>query len=246
MNFLKTNYTHIQLAEEHIEVDVWHIPDSFQGQTLNELKSIKSLFQDQFLAGLFTKDKELQDWLDAKRRHFNSKKLKLLLQIAKHYYDSADFENVIRTGNQLLASDPLNEQIHRIMIKAFSAKGDRVSALKQYQNCSKLLEAELSISPSQKTNDVYADATKIASNKPVPKRRCKQAELQCRFSEKPTITILPFKNITKNKRQQSLCDGLTEDITTHLSRFRDLQVIASSSSLTCQNSDLSKPEMPQI
>ena len=46
----------------------------------------------------------------------------------------------------------------------------------------------------------------------------------------PTIAVLPFKNLTGNQKEECFCDGLTENIITHLSHFRDLLVISSSSS----------------
>ncbi len=50
------------------------------------------------------------------------------------------------------------------------------------------------------------------------------------LSEKPSIAVLPFANISGDLSQAYFCDGLTEDIITQLSRFRDLFVTASNSS----------------
>lgn len=48
--------------------------------------------------------------------------------------------------------------------------------------------------------------------------------------ERPTIALLPFVNMTGDRAQDYIGDGLTESIITGLSRFRDLNVIASNSS----------------
>ena len=50
--------------------------------------------------------------------------------------------------------------------------------------------------------------------------------------EKPSIAILPFVNISGDAEQSYFTDGLTEDITTDLSRFRSLFVIARNSAFT--------------
>ena len=47
---------------------------------------------------------------------------------------------------------------------------------------------------------------------------------------KPSIAALPFSNMNVDPDQQYLCDGITEDIITELSRYRDLMVIARNSS----------------
>jgi adenylate cyclase len=48
-------------------------------------------------------------------------------------------------------------------------------------------------------------------------------------SDKPSIALLPFVNLSKDPEQDSLADGITENVIMGLSRFRDLFVIASSS-----------------
>jgi TolB-like protein/class 3 adenylate cyclase len=47
--------------------------------------------------------------------------------------------------------------------------------------------------------------------------------------DKPSIAVLPFENLSGDPRQERLADGITEDIITDLSRFRELFVIARNS-----------------
>ncbi|HTO61322.1 MAG TPA: adenylate/guanylate cyclase domain-containing protein [Bradyrhizobium sp.] len=48
--------------------------------------------------------------------------------------------------------------------------------------------------------------------------------------EKPSIAVLPFTNLSGDQEQEYFSDGITEDIITELSRFRNLFVIARNSS----------------
>jgi adenylate cyclase len=50
--------------------------------------------------------------------------------------------------------------------------------------------------------------------------------------EKPSIAILPLQNMSGDPEQEYFADGIVEDITTALSRFRSLFVIARNSSFT--------------
>jgi TolB-like protein/cytochrome c-type biogenesis protein CcmH/NrfG len=56
------------------------------------------------------------------------------------------------------------------------------------------------------------------------------AEPNPSIPDKPSIAVLPFANMSGDPEQEYFCDGLTEDIITELSRFRQLLVIARNSS----------------
>jgi len=44
--------------------------------------------------------------------------------------------------------------------------------------------------------------------------------------ENPSIAVLPFTNMSGDTEQEYFSDGITEDIITELSRFRELRVMA--------------------
>jgi TolB-like protein len=50
--------------------------------------------------------------------------------------------------------------------------------------------------------------------------------------DKPSIAVLPFTNMSGDPEQEYFSDGITEDVITELSRFRDLFVIARNSSFS--------------
>ena len=54
-------------------------------------------------------------------------------------------------------------------------------------------------------------------------------------TDKPSIAVLPFTNMSGDAEQQYFSDGITEDIITELSRFRSLFVIARNSSFQFRN-----------
>ena len=51
-------------------------------------------------------------------------------------------------------------------------------------------------------------------------------------TEKPSIAVLPFKNLSGNPEQEYFSDGITNDIITDLSKFSELSVIASNTVFT--------------
>lgn len=69
------------------------------------------------------------------------------------------------------------------------------------------------------------------SYKPIPSlTRTKDAtsqKVESPFYNKPSIAVLPFKNLSDDPAQEYFSDGITNDLITDLSRFRELIVLAS-------------------
>jgi adenylate cyclase len=61
--------------------------------------------------------------------------------------------------------------------------------------------------------------------------------------DKPSIAVLPFTNMSGDQEQEYFSDGITEDIITELSRFRNLFVIARHSSFGYRDQ---RPNIKQI
>ena len=57
-------------------------------------------------------------------------------------------------------------------------------------------------------------------------------------SNKLSIAVLPFANMSDDKEQQFFSDGITEDIITELARFRQMQVLARNSSFQYRGTNL--------
>ena len=62
-------------------------------------------------------------------------------------------------------------------------------------------------------------------------------------TDKPAIAVLPFANMSGDPEQEFFADGLTEDIITALSRFRDLFVISRNSAFVYKNRAVKIPEV---
>ncbi len=66
----------------------------------------------------------------------------------------------------------------------------------------------------------------IGAQKPGADHAAESVAAAPRESAKPSIAILPFVNMSGDPEQEFFADGLTEDIITELSRFRQLLVIS--------------------
>jgi TolB-like protein len=66
----------------------------------------------------------------------------------------------------------------------------------------------------------------------VPDNRVEAEKLTLALPDKPSIAVLPFLNMSDDPEQEYFADGMVEEITTALSRFKWLFVIARNSSFT--------------
>jgi TolB-like protein/class 3 adenylate cyclase/tetratricopeptide (TPR) repeat protein len=80
---------------------------------------------------------------------------------------------------------------------------------------------------------VYSLQVGVAANvKPLPQTEPIAPSVTSRPSEKPSIAVLPFQNMSGDAEQDYFADGISEDIITALSKLSQLFVIARNSSFT--------------
>src|SRR5262249_19872889 len=123
--------------------------------------------------------------------------------------------------------------------------GDIGAALRQYELCRELLRRELDIAPSAETEALHRQIRDRA-NAAAPVRPPLEAAGVARAkaeSSKPSIAVLPFRNLSDHRAQRYFSDGITEDIITELSRFRSLNVIARHSSFAFRDQPLDAGEI---
>jgi len=62
---------------------------------------------------------------------------------------------------------------------------------------------------------------------------------------KPTIVVLPFRNISPSNKDDYLADGLTSDLTTNLSKLSSMWVVASNATLIYKNTNFTPEKIKQ-
>ena len=67
-----------------------------------------------------------------------------------------------------------------------------------------------------------------------------------RLAGRPTVAVLPFKNLSDDPSQEYFSDGITEDVITALGRFSNLLVLAKSASFQFKGRNLSPAEVGRL
>lgn len=198
------------------------------------LERSAALYSGELLAGFGLDEGGFEDWLRAERERLRALALKVHAKLLASYDASHALDDAVRTAIRLLALDPINEPAHRALMSLYARQGRRGEALRQYQTCREAMARELGILPDDATEALYRDLQQ--SNDSVGKAAIPASDeiggRRAPPSEKPSIAILPFKNMSGDPEQEYFADGLTEDIITALSRSSELWVIARMSTFT--------------
>jgi DNA-binding SARP family transcriptional activator/Tfp pilus assembly protein PilF len=182
---------------------------------------LAELYRGPFLEGLDASTPDFERWVSQERQRLATLAEQLVRTAAISVLPAGDSEAALQLGRRLLAEDPTLESVYRSTMLLYRARGDRVAALKTYATCRDILRDELGVEPDHESERLYRDILTdgTAGSQPPVEVRADTAP------NKPSIAILPFVNLTGQVRLNVLCEGLAEDVSTGLGRFRSLFVI---------------------
>ncbi len=114
------------------------------------------LYVGDFMAGFSLPDSSAFDeW-----QFFETERLRQLLaqalqSLIRWHIDHGEYEQGIAYARRWLALDPLHEAAHRQLMQLYAWAGQHSAALRQYQECVRLLEEELKVPPDKATTELY-------------------------------------------------------------------------------------------
>jgi DNA-binding SARP family transcriptional activator len=82
-----------------------------------------------------------------------------LEELAHLYLNTNQLDRCLATCQLAFAQDRYNEEICRLEMRAYAARGDRASIVRRYKACQAALKEGLGISPSPETEGLYRDLT---------------------------------------------------------------------------------------
>ncbi len=126
-------------------------------ESAESLTAASRLYRGELLEGLNLREEPFEEWLLSERERFWELALQSLAKLLRHQMESNEPEAAIKTALRLLALDPLQEAVHRTLMKLYMMIGRREAALRQYQTCATVLQKELSIEPQRETRQLHAD-----------------------------------------------------------------------------------------
>ena len=101
-------------------------------------------------------------WLLGERRHLQGLSEAVLREGALRALASGHVRTAVELATRLVAADPLNEDAHVLLVRAFAATGDEVAVERQLAASLDLFRRELGVEPSPE----LAEAGTIATSRP--------------------------------------------------------------------------------
>jgi predicted ATPase/DNA-binding SARP family transcriptional activator len=155
------------------EIDLWLDVDAFQSyigaclcsspvydplpaDCLENLVHADKLYTADFLAGFGLPDCPVFDeWqffqMDSLRRSYNAV-LKCLMQ---EFRDREELEKAIWYARRRLTLDVLDESAHRDVMELYGLNNQYGAAVRQYEECCRILASELAVQPEEETASLY-------------------------------------------------------------------------------------------
>jgi DNA-binding SARP family transcriptional activator len=214
--------------------------------TPESLEQAARLHRGPFLDGLGDCGDSFHDWLMAQRHRLDETLQHVLRRLLDHYVVTGAVDRAIQVALRLLALDPLEEPVHRALMRLYLQQDRPGAALAQYRRCRDVLARELGVEPSAETDRLRSEVLAVAPAGPdtaeerddVPLRRDviaagaeARARRRAQSTGRPSIVVLSLASADDDESRRRLGEGLADDIATELGRFPELDIIAPATAL---------------
>ena len=231
------NGDYLEIDPATCDIDVREFENLATSDNLDDLRRCIDLYQGDLLDGLNPREASYDDWLVLARARLKKTACRTAGSLAKALTDQGHIEQAIVALNDLLTIDPAHEPTHRDLMTLLARAGRRSDALRQYRVCVEALQRELAAEPSTETKQLHARLRQGGPDHAASDRPAAVAGPPSIGATPPSVAVLPFDNLS-GIEDAYFVDGIAEDLTTALSCFHSLVVIARGSSFSYRDRDL--------
>ena len=238
------NDTEVSIDRRQIGSDLGDFDAHVAAERPSDLEAACRLYAGDLLAGFASQEEAFETWLGEERRRVKEQAIAAMLAAAEAALASDRPKPALGFARQALAQDDLNETAHRVLIRCFAAAGRRTEALRQYETLKAHLQDQLGVTPEEDTRDLVArirgsdriteDATAASTGL-----------VQPAIPDGPSIAVMPFTAISGSQTEDTIAEGLAEDIVTALSKVSKILVIARASTKQYKDKDVSPQQVSQ-
>jgi DNA-binding SARP family transcriptional activator len=149
-------------------IDVAAFETAVRAATTASLEEAAALYTGDLLAGLVVDEPPFEEWLLGERERLRELAIEGLAKLLAHQRTNGLLEAAVATALRLLTLDPLQEPVHRALMRLYADLGRRTAALRQYQQCVMALRRELGVEPEAETQQLYQTVLRARGRPSVP------------------------------------------------------------------------------
>ena len=151
----------LSLDASLVHCDVAEFESLVATATAEALDPATRLYGGDFLEGFQIDEEKFDHWVLAERDRLHRMALRAHAQLVEQLSRSGSIDEAIAVGQQSLRIDPLQESMHRTLMRLYQQSGDLLNALQQYDTCAKLLRRELDVEPDAETRAVQQEIVEL-------------------------------------------------------------------------------------
>jgi predicted ATPase/DNA-binding SARP family transcriptional activator len=121
------------------------------------LAQMAQLYTGDLLSGFALDEAPFEEWLLTERERLRELALEGMARLLAHQRKAGTHEAGVQTAIKILGLDPLQEPVHRMLMRLYAELGRRGAALRQYQQCVAVLQRALRIEPEAETTLLYEE-----------------------------------------------------------------------------------------
>ncbi|MEM1360727.1 MAG: BTAD domain-containing putative transcriptional regulator [Pseudomonadota bacterium] len=191
-----------------------------------------ALMKGPLLEGLYGQQAEFEDWLSSERQRLATLSLSVLERAAEWHLKQGHTAEALKLARKIVTMDPLRDAGQMVLIRILAQQGERAAAIQHFNNYEATLKKELGVGAGPELVNLIGEikgerffvAESEAPQMPAPQPR---SETVSKPAGRASVAVVPFGSVGKDPHEAFLVEGLTQDITTNLSRFSALEVKAS-------------------
>src|SRR5262245_18745139 len=152
---LEVNGRTMSLNGWSVEVDVLRFERLAGRGSAAGAQQALAMYQGDLLEGFALREARFEDWLRGERDRIRSHAIDAIERLSGRKVRRQAIDTAIRAGLRLLGVDPLQEPVHRSLMRLYLQSGRRAEALRQYRVCADTLQRELGVQPDVATRKLY-------------------------------------------------------------------------------------------
>ncbi|HEX8154703.1 MAG TPA: response regulator [Thermoanaerobaculia bacterium] len=148
-----------------VHVDAAELESLINANTDESLTKATELYSGDFLDGFQIDEERFDQWVIAERDRLHRLAIKAHANLIERHTKANRIDEAVETAQRSLRLDPLQEPVHRSLMKLFMQSGDLANALQQFDTLAKTLRRELRVEPDAETKALQQQIVQLRTRR---------------------------------------------------------------------------------